>query len=95
MKSVVVINKFSASCISQTPNRIGIDGHSPYVGDNNNWWEWNNETLAFEDTGINAEGEDGKDAYQSYLDTTSDDPPLTEGAWADLRLANIDGGTFN
>lgn len=40
-------------------------------------------------------GEDGKDSYQSYLDTTSDVPPLTEGAWADLRLANIDGGTFN
>lgn len=26
----------------------------------------------------------GKSAYQSYLDTTSDDPPMTEQEWSDL-----------
>jgi hypothetical protein len=27
-------------------------------------------------------GQDGKDAYQSYLDTTTDDPPLSEVEWS-------------
>ena len=30
-------------------------------------------------------GEKGKDAYQSYLDTTTDDPKLTEKEWATLN----------
>jgi len=29
------------------------------------------------------DGEDGKSAYQSYLDTTTDNPPLTEQEWSD------------
>ncbi len=28
------------------------------------------------------QGAVGKSAYQSYLDTTSDDPPLSEEAWS-------------
>ena len=27
-------------------------------------------------------GRDGKNAYQSYLDTTQDNPPLTEIEWS-------------
>lgn len=36
-------------------------------------------------------GVNGKDAYQSYLDTTTDDPKLTEAEWADTigSLANL------
>ena len=30
------------------------------------------------------EGSDGKSAYQSYLDTTTDNPPLSESEWANL-----------
>lgn len=30
-------------------------------------------------------GEDGAGAYQSYLDTTTDDPPLTEAEWSASR----------
>jgi len=30
----------------------------------------------------------GKDAYQSYLDTTTDSPPKTEAEWADLDISD-------
>lgn len=30
-------------------------------------------------------GDDGKSAYQSYLDTTTDNPPLTEEQWAEMK----------
>jgi len=29
-------------------------------------------------------GDNGKGAYQSYLETTTDDPPLSEAAWSSL-----------
>lgn len=32
---------------------------------------------------LSLHGRDGKDAYQHYLDTTGDDPKLTEEQWAD------------
>lgn len=32
----------------------GDNGHSPYVGENDNWWEWNNETNKYEDSGRSA-----------------------------------------
>ena len=39
--------------------------------------------------GIRGEqGEDGKSAYQSYLDTTTDNPPMSEAAWAN-QIGNI------
>jgi hypothetical protein len=37
----------------------------------------------------------GKSQYQSYLETTTDNPPLSEMEWSDSRLQPIDGGTFN
>lgn len=37
-------------------------------------------------------GDDGKSAYQSYLDTTEDDPPLSEEEWA---AAGNGGGTVD
>lgn len=32
----------------------GEDGHSPYIGGNDNWWEWNYETNKYEDSGQSA-----------------------------------------
>lgn len=32
------------------------------------------------------QGEQGRSAYQSYLDSTSDNPPLSEAQWADRDL---------
>lgn len=32
---------------------------------------------------LRQKGKDGKDAYQSYLETTTDNPKLTEAQWAD------------
>jgi hypothetical protein len=35
----------------------GEEGHSPYIGDNGNWYEW--KETAYIDTGVNAEGTQG------------------------------------
>ena len=32
------------------PNRMGIDGDTPYIGDNDNWW------IGLVDTGVKAKG---------------------------------------
>lgn len=33
-------------------------GHSPVIGDNGNWYEWDNELQQMVDTGVQAEGKD-------------------------------------
>ena len=33
-------------------------------------------------------GDEGKSAYQSYLDTTTDNPPMSEAEWAN-QIGNI------
>lgn len=35
-------------------------GHSPYIGDNGNWYEWDNTTEEYVDTGITAQGGGGQ-----------------------------------
>jgi hypothetical protein len=32
------------------PNRFGLNGLTPYIGDNGNWW------IGYDDTGVKAEG---------------------------------------
>lgn len=39
----------------------GEDGHSPYIGANNNWFIWQNG--AYVDSGLTAEGDDGHSPY--------------------------------
>ena len=41
----------------------GTDGHSPYVGDNGNWYFWDADTNAYKDSGLKAEGDDGHSPY--------------------------------
>lgn len=35
------------------------DGHSPYVGENGNWWQWNDTVGDYVDTGVSAAGVPG------------------------------------
>ena len=51
---------------------------------NEYWHKWNTTTNAYETTGIKAKGDTGKSAYQSYYDTTTDNPKLTENQWGNL-----------
>lgn len=39
-------------------------GKSPYIGSTMTWFEYDDETQTYVDTGINAEGTDGKSAYE-------------------------------
>jgi len=42
----------------------GADGHSPYINETTNtWWEWNDTTGQFEDTGYSPVGSDGRIPY--------------------------------
>lgn len=52
-------------------------GKSPYIGSTMTWFEYDDETQTYVDTGINAEGTDGKSAYEvaienGFIGTVSD-----------------------
>lgn len=42
------------------------DGKSPFIGDNGNWWQWNEEIGDYVDTGIKATGTDGEQGATPY-----------------------------
>ena len=52
----------------------GDDGKSPYIGDNGDWYQYNDETKQYEDTGIKAHGEDAVIDYatDAEIDNISD-----------------------
>ena len=59
----VSINSFSADLeVTDTVNEGEIvvkNGHSPYIGTNGNWYEWDDTTEQYADTGVKAEGPKG------------------------------------
>jgi len=36
------------------PYRVGVDGHSPYIGENGNWYQWSPTERTYIDTGVTA-----------------------------------------
>lgn len=50
----------------------GENGHSPYIGDNGNWYAWDEETEEYADTGVDATGYEmsQEDADGRYLKLT-------------------------
>lgn len=59
----VSINSFSAD-LEVTDNvtegeTVVLNGHSPYIGDNGYWWEYDDATQTYIDTGVKAQGEPG------------------------------------
>ena len=60
----VSINSFSAY-LEVTDNvtegeTVVLNGHSPYIGDNGYWWEYDDATQTYIDTGVKAQGEQGQ-----------------------------------
>jgi hypothetical protein len=49
----------------------GADGHSPYIGVNGHWYEWDSQTGAYEDSGVSA-GADLTDYTDAELQTAID-----------------------
>lgn len=45
-----------ANSKTQTDLAKELNEHPPKMGDNGNWWRWNLQTHAYEDTGIIARG---------------------------------------
>lgn len=54
----------------------GQDGTTPHIDPTSKHW-----MIGLTDTGVVAEGQQGISAYQSYVNTTSDNPVLTEQEW--------------
>lgn len=44
---------------AKTVRWMPSDGHSPYVGENGNWWQWNDKLQRYVDTGVSAKGVQG------------------------------------
>lgn len=77
--------KFSASFSSYQgggTGEPGKDGLTPHIGENGNWW------IGEEDTGVKAQGADGKD----YVLTEADKKEIADLARADLEdiIGDID-----
>lgn len=83
--ATIVKNYYGGGCYSNGTDSTGGngDGHSPYIGENGNWFEWSVEANDFIDTGIHAGGHDilitgketlanklmdGKPVYQMLID---------------------------
>lgn len=46
----------------------GTDGHSPYIGQNGNWYAWSTAQNQYVDTEVKAQGEDGDDYVLTQQD---------------------------
>jgi hypothetical protein len=54
----VKVNQISLDEESGIPNRIGLNGKSPFIGPNGNWFSYNDITRQPYDTGIQASDEE-------------------------------------
>lgn len=65
MEDEVIITDVSAGRRERAPLQLLSDlfgaesGHSPYIGENGNWYEWDAEAAAYVDTGTAAQGPQG------------------------------------
>ncbi len=57
---------------SSLPNRYGLNGKSPYIGANKNWWEYDDALMTYIDTGIAATDEELKSRV-GMVETTLED----------------------
>ena len=53
------INSIAEAVIEIEESGVGSAEKSPYIGDNGNWYEWNDIQQGYVDTGVKANGEDG------------------------------------
>lgn len=79
--SVEPINKIAHAVIFLEENGggggTGEPGKSPYIGDNGNWFEYNG--TQYVDTGVKAQGEDGKDGVSGLPKIYETDDLATVG----------------
>lgn len=83
------INMIAHSVINLESN--GVAGKSPYIGENGNWFEYNTELKQYEDTGVKAQGKDGKEGASGLpvIETRTDtytEPTLP--AYTEIRYVN-------
>ena len=97
----VSINSFTADLeVSDTVNEGEIvvkNGHSPYIGTNGNWYEYDDETEEYTDTEVKAEGPQGPRGETGPAGTNGTDgapgTPGTNGISPTVSTAAITGGT--
>lgn len=59
--SVITINVDDESLF---PHRYGLNGKSPYIGVNKNWWEYDDTLMVYIDTGVQATDEELKNRVE-------------------------------
>ncbi|MHC1781025.1 MAG: hypothetical protein AB9922_12400 [Bacteroidales bacterium] len=52
------VSQVSAEEEAEFPNRIGVNGRHPYIGQNKNWWSYDDITRLPYDTGVAATDEE-------------------------------------
>ena len=92
----VSINSFEANLTADDYIREGGggSGHSPYIGENGNWYEYNDATGVYVDTEVKAEGPQGP-AGQDGSDGAPGTPGTdgTDGYSPTVSTLAITGGT--
>lgn len=71
---------------------IGMDGHSPYIGTNNNWYYWDEGTKGYVDSGVQASG--GSKIRVDYLGSSNFYKGSTKLNFDDLYRMHLTGGDF-
>lgn len=95
----VSINSFEADLTADDYIREGVggSGHSPYIGENGNWYEYNDATGVYVDTEVKAEGPQGPagPAGQDGSDGAPGTPGTdgTDGYSPTVSTLAITGGT--
>ena len=74
------INSIAEAVIDLEENGgSGSNGKSPYIGDNGNWYEWNDIQRNYVDTGVKANGEDGYNPQRGVDYWTDEDKAEIKG----------------
>lgn len=77
-----ILDKFQNS-----PDVSG-SGHSPRIGDNGNWFEWDADSNQYVDTGVQANGKDGKSGLLNVLVWDGNGYDSALPAYTELRFVN-------
>lgn len=63
--TTIIKQYYGYGCGDDGTDSAGGNGHSHYIGENGNWFEWSNDINDFVDTGVQAQGTPGEKATRA------------------------------
>lgn len=91
---------FNGTILPKGSGGTGRDGHSPYIGQNGNWYEWDDATQQFVDTEVQAQGPQGNTGssveypFELVNNLTTDDATKALSAKMGKTLKELINGIF-